>query len=632
MRLKTTIILLGIIAALALFVQFYEKKKPSTDEWKLQAKKVFLEFEPDRVSKLEIKRDDGLFVLERMDKGRWGIKEPLEQRADSSEVNSILTELEFLTKIGTVESERGKALDLAKYGLEKPKVVASYWTGPAEKHTFSVSEERAGGSEVYVKLEGAKDIYMVSGALLDKLTKTLSDLRSKDVLLDVDPNAVDAVALKYASGEVIECAKSGNDWKVVKPVVDRGDNEKIMQIVYNLNALVIDKGDFITDEPKDLSTFGLDNPQITATVSQKGISQGVLLGHSRDNKVYAKRSEGSSVFFLKETTAGLFKKGSNELRAKKLVAALDPLYVTGCEIKTKDQTIKIEKTEQYDYAIMEPVKVLADRDAFKGFLEAIKQLEVQNFVDDAPKDLSVYGLKEPAADITINIKDKGPVKLQLGNKDERGALCYVKRTGEVPVFSVKAANFFEPATKGYLAFRDRLMLEFNRDKARKVVVDRKDRRFVVSREEGLKEKWELSEPVKVEADEELINNLIWSLSFLKAEAHEAESPKELKPYGLDDPRIKATIFYEKEAPKEKKAEGEDIFLAEKGATEGGEIVSKTILIGKKVKEGLNVNSFAMIEGDSLVFHMSWTDVRYLEGDLASKVVAVLTPTLLTSCI
>lgn len=625
MKLKTTIILLGIVAALALFVQFYEKQKPSTDEWKLQAKKVFLEFKPKAVKKLEIKRDDGLVVLERIDSERWAMKKPLELRADTSEVNSILTELEFLTKIGTVEAEGGKAPDLASYGLEKPKVVASFWTSPTDKRTFLVSDKRAGGSEVYIKLDDSNEIYMVTGMLLKKLTKTISELRSKDVLLDIDPNAVDKVELRYASGERIECVKGGERWNVVHPVVDRGDNEKIMQIVYNLNALVIDKDDFITDEPEDLSTFGLDKPQITAILYQKGISQGVMLGHTRDNKVYAKRLEGSSVFFLKEMTIGLFKKTANELRAKKLVASLDPLYVTNCEIKTRDQTVKIKKTEQYDYMITEPVEVLADRDAFKDFLETIKKLEIQNFVDDAPEDLSPYGLHQPAAEITITIKDKEPVKIQVGNKDERGALCYVRRTGEAPVFSVKADKFYGPATKGYLAFRDRLMLEFNRDKAKKVVVERKDRRYVVSRVEGPKEKWEVSEPVKIEADEELINNLIWSLSFLKAEAHEAESPKDLRPYGLDDPRIKATIYYEKDVPlgekpkeQEEKKE-EDLFLAEKGAREP-EIISKTLLIGNKVKEGLNVDSFAMIEGGTLVFHMSWTDVRYLEDDFASKVV------------
>ncbi|MGR3295620.1 MAG: DUF4340 domain-containing protein, partial [Candidatus Bathyanammoxibius sp.] len=43
--------------------------------------------------------------------------------------------------------------------------------------------------------------------------------------------------------------------------------------------------------------------------------------------------------------------------------------------------------------------------------------------------------------------------------------------------------------------------------------------------------------------------------------------------------------------------------------------------GNKIKEGQNVDSYALVEGGDLVFHISWTDTRYLEGDLASKVVA-----------
>lgn len=621
MRLKTTIVLLGIVAALALFVQFYEKNKLTTDEWQLQAKKVFPGYESSRVKRIEIKREDGLFIFEKLEQDDWALRKPLELKADLAEVTSILTELEFLKKIGTVEVG-GKAPGLASYGLEKPKIVASYWTGPDDKHTFFVGEKRAGGNEVYIRLEGSEEIYLVSGTLLERLTKSLSELRSKDVL-DIDPNAVDRIELKYASGEVIECAKSGVNWRVVKPVADRGDNEKIMQVVYNLNALIVDKNDFITDEPKDLSIFGLDNPQITATAYQKGLSQGVLFGHTRDNKVYAKRMEDSAVFFLKETTAGLFKKNPNELRAKKLAKEIDPLYVTKCEIKTRDQQIEIEKTIQYDYKIKKPVEVLADRDAVKGFFDAIKNMEIQNFVDDKPTDLAAYGLTKPAAEITITVKDKEPVKLQVGNKDKRGALCYVKRTGEEPVFSVKTDKFYGPATQGYLAFRDRLMLEFNRDDARKLVVDRKDRRFVSAREKGASEKWVLSEPIKADTDEEMINNIIWSLSFLKAENCVEESPKDLAKYGLDSPRIKATITYEEEVyveEEEEKSKGEDIFLSEK-STEKTKMIDKTLLVGNKVEEGQNVDSYAMMEGGNLVFRMSWTDIRYLEGDLASKVVA-----------
>ncbi|HHT9134723.1 MAG TPA: DUF4340 domain-containing protein [Candidatus Avalokitesvara rifleensis] len=129
----------------------------------------------------------------------------------------------------------------------------------------------------------------------------------------------------------------------------------------------------------------------------------------------------------------------------------------------------------------------------------------------------------------------------------------------------------------------------------------------------------------IDTDEEMINNIVWSLSFLKAENCEVESPKDLAQYGLDNPRIKATITYEEEVYVEEKEEapkgkGEDIFLSEK-SDKKAEMISKTVLVGNRVKEGQNVDSYAVIDGGNLVFHMSWTDIRYLEGDLTSKVVA-----------
>ncbi len=620
MRPKTTLILLGIAVILILFIQLYEKKKPSTEEWQLQQAKVFPGFKSDRVSQIEVKKEDGgLFLMKKLEEGRWVLEKPRQVRADATEIKGILGELEFLTKIGTVTPEDGKPIDLASYGLDKPQIEASYWTGPtqADKYTFYIGARRAGGSEVYMRHEGGKEVYMVKGSLVDKLSRSLSDLRSKDVF-EIDPNAVQKLELRYATGEPIRCFKEGENWRLESPVADKGDNEKVMGVLYNLKGLTVAKEDFITDDEADLGKFGLGNPQIVATVQEGGQTQSLLVGNTRDNKVYAKRQGESAIFFLKDNNVNLLKKSPNELRDKKL-ARFDPLYVSRVELKTKDQNIIIEKTKEYDYLITQPVNVLADRDAFKGFLEVIKDLEIQGFVADKPTNLAPYGLDQPEADITITLKDEPkPIKFQLGKKDERGALCYVKRTGEEPVFSVKAEKLHEPATRGYLAFRDRLMLEFNRDKAKKLVVERDNRRFLLEKKPGQEEKWFLREPLEAEADEELLNNLIWSLSFLKADRHVEEGPKDLKPYGLDNPRIRATITYAKGLPLEGKPEGE-LFVSDKEP----ELESQTVLVGKKVKDGENVNSYAMLQGGNLVFELSWTETRYLDAEPASKVVVSL---------
>jgi len=622
MRPKNTLILLGVAVVLILFIQLYEKKKPSTDEWQLQQVKVFPDFKPDRVSQVEIKREEGPFLAKKIEEGKWLLEKPRQVRADAAEVKGLLDELEFLGKVGTISPEGGKPVDLASYGLDKPRIETSYWTGPAQadKHTFYVGASRAGGSEVYMRHEGGKEVYMVKGSLLDRLTKSLNDLRNKDVF-EIDPNAAQGVELRYGSGEAIKCFKEGENWRLESPVADKGDNEKIMQVLYNLRGLTVAKDDFITDEEVDLNKWGLGNPQLVATVQEKGQTQTLLLGNTRDNKVYAKRQEESAVFFLKDNNVNPLKKNPNELRDKKL-ARFDPLYVSKVELKTRDQNIVIEKTKEYDYLITQPVNVLADRDAFKGFLDVIKELEIQNFVANKPDNLATYGLAQPEADVTITLKDEPkPIRLQLGGKDERGTLCYIKRTGEEPVFAVKAEKLHEPATRGYLAFRDRLVMEFNRDKAERLVVDRGDKRFLLEKKPGQEEKWFLksaSGGLEVEADEELVNNIIWGMSFLKVEKHVEEGPKDLKPYGLDAPSIRATVTYAKGLPITDKPEGE-IFVADKEP----DLESQTLLIGKKVKGGENVNSYAMLQGGNLVFELSWTEVRHLESEPASKVVISL---------
>ena len=66
--------------------------------------------------------------------------------------------------------------------------------------------------------------------------------------------------------------------------------------------------------------------------------------------------------------------------------------------------------------------------------------------------------------------------------------------------------------------------------------------------------WELSKPVQTVANTDVVNEIIWDLSFLKAESYVTNAPKDLKSFGLDDPRIKVSVTYEKVQSKHLKSQ------------------------------------------------------------------------------
>lgn len=638
MKLKTTIILL-IVAAIGIsYVFLYERKQLPHEEWERLQKKVLPDFKASMVKKIELNNESGKVVLEKAEDNYWHIVEPLKLRSDNSEVNSILSEFEFMNKVGSFKQEGDKPFDLKDYGLDAPKISLVMYTGvpakpdkiqvmgPKDKYTVFVGQKLAAGDNVYVKLDSSDEVIVVPGTLLEKVSKNILDLRSKWVFA-FDKEAVDGVQVKTADYNIV-CNRKGSFWRLSEPINDLADLEKIKDILGKLKNLQIDRTDFITEEPGDLVKYGLDAPRFAVTINEKGGAQSVIFGHSLDNKVYAKRTDEPTVFFLKDVILADLSKKPNDLRDKKVVRfeSIGTYGVNKLEIKTPADFIAIEKSLDLDWKLTKPVNIYADQDTVKNFIEKIKTLEIEDFVSDKPADLSLYGLKDPVFEISVTKEeDKELAKFYIGNKLPDSDKCYVKRVGEDPVYTVPTAEFYDKIENPLLSFRDRLVSEFNRDMVKKLVIEKSDRTFVGDitnkRDEEGQFQWELSKPVQTIADTHAINQIVWDLSFLKADFYVVKAAKDLKAFGLNDPRLKVSVTYEKVpehaqegTDKKRKEEKDENAIKPKEPLE--KIVeTRTLLIGKKVKEGDKVSSYAMFSDSDLVFELSWPKIKNFDAEL-----------------
>ena len=206
-----------------------------------------------------------------------------------------------------------------------------------------------------------------------------------------------------------------------------------------------------------------------------------MFGHSLDNKVYVKRTDEPTIFFLKDAILVDLSKKPNDLRDKKVVRfeAIGTYGINKLEIKTPTDLVAIEKSLELDWKITKPINIYADQDTVKNFIEKIKVLEIEDFVSDKPADLSLYGLKDPVFEISVTKEeDKELAKFYVGNKLPDGTKCYVKRVGEEPVYTVPTAEFYDKIENVLLTFRDRLVSDFGKDLAKKLVIEKPDRTFV----------------------------------------------------------------------------------------------------------------------------------------------------------
>ncbi|OHB87477.1 MAG: hypothetical protein A3D13_07875 [Planctomycetes bacterium RIFCSPHIGHO2_02_FULL_40_12] len=635
MKFRTTIILLIIAAIGAAYIFLYDRKQYRTDEWVQRQQMVLPDYKVGQINKIELKKKKDTIILESADNVRWRMLQPLQLRADKAEVKDILSQFEFLRKVGTLNESETENFNLKDYGLDKPQIVVNLWmikssilkgtkeaTGAESKYTINIGDRLAAGQNtVYINIEGSKDVLVVAANFLEKINKDINDLRNKWAF-EFDEDAVERLRIQSGPKEPIVCSRADQHWWVTQPVSDRGDADRIKDILNELRNLKIAKADFVSDNEEDIVKHGLDKPRLTISIgSTGGDVQSLFLGHSLDDRVYAKRNDESSIFFVHDVVLSDLDLEANDLRDK-LLLRFDSIGTYGIEkveLKYPDTTLTMVKTKQYDWMITSPSEILADSDTVREFVEKIKDLQIQQYVDDSGENFDKYGLGDSYVEVSVfrKIGEGETVKFMIGNSDADGGLCYVRKDGENAVYSVPAEKFYDVAASGFIAFRDKVVLEFPKENAQEIVISRDGETFVCKRnEEAPVLKWNLTSPVNMEADINSVNQVVWNLSFLTASKIIALSAEDLGMYGLYKPFMKVSVTYEKYGS----AEGDDEAISEKGdLTRPKEMVTKTLLVGNRLEpENDKSGYYAKFADKDIIFQIGWPDVRDYNVELVTK--------------
>jgi hypothetical protein len=265
--------------------------------------------------------------------------------------------------------------------------------------------------------------------------------------------------------------------------------------------------------------------------------------------------------------------------------------------------------------ITSPTEILADRDTIRKFVEKIKDLQIQLYEDDSGKNFDKYGLGDSSIGVSVfrKIGEGETVKFMIGDSDPDGGLCYVRKDGEDAVYSVPTDEFYDVAKAGFVAFRDKLVLEFPKESAQEIAIDRDGKTFVCKKnEDGHILKWNMTSPVNMEADINSVNQVVWNLSFLVVSKIISLSAEDLGVYGLDSPVLKVSVTYEDSGSVSGDIEKGDL-------TRPKERVTKTLLVGGKLEpENEKSNYYAKFAGEDIIFQIGWPDVRDYSVELVTK--------------
>ena len=248
--------------------------------------------------KLTLERGDRKITFVKAD-GGWKI-DGVAAEAESQELDDFVTRL---TKLQAAElvADKPKADELKKFGLDKPEAKWTASSNGADVLVLLIGKKDSTAQRVYAKTEKGD----VVGVLPPDLTgRALAEYRRRKAWDGVDALQIESVEIKRGKASFV-LAKRGPVWIDPAKPADLIDPRAANELVAALAALKAER--FATDKDADEKLFGLAEPEVVITVTQRDGMKKVLhlggaVGGVEGKQVYAKVADPTrtDVFVLGE--------------------------------------------------------------------------------------------------------------------------------------------------------------------------------------------------------------------------------------------------------------------------------------------------------------------------------------------
>ena len=202
-----------------------------------------------------------------------------------------------------------------------------------------------------------------------------------------------------------------------------------------------------------------------------------------------------------------------------------------------DVTVLTRTENEIDWMVTAPVETEADDNAATAIATTLAALEIRRVVEEEAADLALFGLAEPPVSVTFATPDGEPLTLSVGDETPTGAERYAAVGNRV----ILVANFVESTLdRTTFELRDRSILEFTGPDVTSFTVEQGGDTLRFAKADS---EWRVVEPLEARADFGLVEAMVGRLGSGEMVAIESESATEdaLEPFGLDDPRLAATV-------------------------------------------------------------------------------------------
>ena len=399
MRFRSTLVLVLLLIGLGAYVYWVEVPK-SQEEAK---KKTIFEFKPEEVTEVSLVYSDREIVLKKTGED-WRLTKPLDAPADPVAAKNLVNAIAEAEVKKTLDD----ASDLGQYGLDQPFAKVSVKLKDKELPTILVGKTTPVGYSAYAKKADEPKVLLTTSAFRSGMDKQPKDLRDKTILNFAD-NEVRKLDI-HGEGKDLTLVQKDDHWTIEHPGPYAADATAMRSFLSTLRSLRA--VDFPSDQPTDLSTYGLDNPRLKVTLylGKDNAQKDLLIGKDTDNKqLYVQGSGQPTVYTVSDWILRDLNKNLADFRDKTLLA-FDRDKATAVEVTRKDGGhFKLVRSDDKQWRLEGGPEGPPAQTVISQYIGDLHDLAGYEIAADKPSDVAQFGLDQPLLTVTVFGDQNKPV-------------------------------------------------------------------------------------------------------------------------------------------------------------------------------------------------------------------------------
>lgn len=280
-------------------------------------------------------------------------------------------------------------------------------------------------------------VYLFEGPLSEKRQKKTTEVS----LLFPDFEKASATTIEVKSpAKTIVLKKNEEGWLISETDGFTADPQLINNALDTIAGLLPDTIASRNPEKQDIfEVTPAKGVEVKVSDAQQNILAHFYIGKTASDFFSSYlRKEGSDEVLQVGSITATFDKDSKAWRDK-TVLTFPPDSVTRLLLKTTTDEIVLERDEEGEWEITQPVRAPAKNEMLTNILRTLSSLKALDFAKDY--DSTTYELDTPQITVTVILKDQEEKRLLIGKMDEEKSQYYAKNQAKKTIFLIGKFQF-----------------------------------------------------------------------------------------------------------------------------------------------------------------------------------------------